>query len=50
MYTPLNIDIGKPEENPHRIVEPVVDPVPRENPVPVPKEPIKKPKREKVPA
>lgn len=48
MIIPTNIDIGEPEEQPGKIVEPVHIPVPRENPAPVPVEPA--PKREPVPA
>ena len=44
MY-PLAIDIGKPQENPGIIVEPINDPVPRELPVKRPK-----PAKEPVPA
>lgn len=43
------MDIGTPEERPGVKVEPIKDPVPRENPKPVPQEPAV-PKREKVPA
>lgn len=32
-------DIGEPLENPDTVVFPVKDPVPRENPAPIPKEP-----------
>lgn len=46
-----SIDIGEPEEHPGRKVEPIYDPVPRENPVSPPEEPVRKaPEREPVPA
>ena len=48
MITPTNIDIGEPEQNPGKIVEPIHDPVPREVPREVPSEPV--PEREPVPA
>jgi hypothetical protein len=48
MITPMFVEIGEPESEPGKIVEPVHDPVPRENPKPVPVEPS--PRREKVPA
>lgn len=49
---PKLIDIGEPEENPGKYVEPIEDPVPRERPkeFPSPVEPVRVPVREPVPA
>lgn len=48
MITPTNVDIGEPEQEPHKVVEPIHDPVPRELPREIPVEPT--PIREPVPA
>lgn len=50
LMIPKCVDIGKPEKNPGVILEPISDPVPRENPVKAPVEPVRKPSREPVPA
>jgi len=51
-FTPQDVDIGKPEENPGIIMDPLQDPVPRENPRepvgPIPTRPEREP--ELVPA
>ena len=46
---PLARELGKPEEHPGIILEPIKDPVPREIPREIPVEP-RKPAREPVPA
>ena len=43
------IEIGIPEENPEIQIEPLRDPVPREEPAPI-KKPVKQPSKDPVPA
>jgi hypothetical protein len=38
-FVPKGTDIGKPEEKPNITIDPLYDPVPRENPRPIPSEP-----------
>lgn len=33
------MDLGIPEEHPHIVIEPLRDPIPREDPQPAPREP-----------
>lgn len=44
------VEIGQPEQEPRRYIEPIKDPIKRENPAPVKPTVSPKPEREPVPA